>query len=309
MTFYPFPNDSSLITSDASLRRALNRHTKDTLLEYVEQWLQLPETYPITRTDEKLALGDEENEGNNYEENLRKSLWRPYAKLKHSGFKKQVIDRQHNGLNFLQVAQLDMKCLYIYIIITNSQGSISLNVLIYKMDTDYRDHSSTINWTAFKLCSEPNAIKKEFSSVQKFKTILSKQILTFFINASKFAIHVYVELQENNIWTRISIFDGIPINSLPPNSSIIYLVYFMKSEYIICGNIKPEHKKYFLQGISRTFGCEQIQELHLKGENVESLRELLLCSSSQESHNHPKLEVLRTLKKTTCHDFLYNDLR
>ncbi|CAG8547111.1 4722_t:CDS:2, partial [Ambispora leptoticha] len=121
-------------------------------------------------------------------------------------------------------------------------------------------HANQQKWTAFKLCFEhgfkhPGVEKKIYNRADKFQVALSKQISSFFRN------HVDAELHDNCLWARISLYDGIAINTLPPPSNIIYL------------------------GITKTFNCKEVEELDLKGKDIASLQELLLHQGSQGSYN------------------------
>lgn len=48
------------------------------------------------------------------------------------------------------------------------------------------------------------------------------------------------------IWVRISVHDGLAPNTLPLSSTIIYLIWFTNSEYLLSGTIKAEWKDFVL---------------------------------------------------------------
>src|SRR5436190_16523243 len=61
-------NDTTIITPNASLRRVINRHTKESLLSIIQKWLQDPITRPnIDDTSEDEQDFDDTNVQQNYE--------------------------------------------------------------------------------------------------------------------------------------------------------------------------------------------------------------------------------------------------
>ncbi|CAG8443753.1 23676_t:CDS:2 [Dentiscutata erythropus] len=73
-------NDYILFTPQPSLRRVINRHSKDSLLRIVKKWLEIPQLIP------KYQSSSEEN--NEYQQTR---LWQIYEKL--SGGKKKIVDK------------------------------------------------------------------------------------------------------------------------------------------------------------------------------------------------------------------------
>jgi len=59
--------------------------------------------------------------------------------------------------------------------------------------------------------------------------------------------HLYIESHENSWWIRISINDGVAPNVVPPTGNIVYLVYFVDSEYLLSTRVKSEFKAYIMQ--------------------------------------------------------------
>ncbi|RIA98692.1 centromere protein Chl4/mis15/CENP-N [Glomus cerebriforme] len=188
-----------------------------------------------------------------------KRLLYHYEKL---SSKKKIVDKVFledwkNGLNYKQVAQLDMKY--------------------------YHDHSSLKHWKALKLCWENGLKKKEYRRTSELNSSLSTQLSPFF------KTHLYIEGFEKNWWIRISIHDGVPPNVLPISANIIYVIYFTNSEHLLCSNIKREHKEFIMQGLLKTFMCDEIEEWDLKGKYVDSLEKLLLHRQSQGTYSRYRL--------------------
>ncbi|CAG8584963.1 5457_t:CDS:2 [Cetraspora pellucida] len=242
-------NDYTLFTLQPSLRRVINRHSKDSLLRIVKKWLEIPQLAPKYKSNSK--------EGEEYQQ--IKGLWQIYENI--SGNKKKIVDKIYlddwkNGLTYLQVAQLDMK--YIH------------------------DRPNLKQWNALKLCWDGD-LRKEFHNKEILRSTLSKHLSLFFAN------HLYVEGYDKNWWLRISIHDSVSQNSLPISTNIIYLIYFTNSEHLLCSNIKREHKEFILQGLLKTFACQQIEECNLKGKYVNSLEQLLLHQQSQGIYSRYRL--------------------
>ncbi|KAF0532165.1 centromere protein N-like [Gigaspora margarita] len=243
-------NDYALFTPQPSLRRVINRHSKDSLLKIVKKWLEIPQLIP------KYQSSSEENNENQQ----TKNLWQIYEKL--FGNKKKIVDKIYfddwkNGLTYLQVAQLDMKY--------------------------FHDRPNLKQWKALKLCWDDGELRKEFRNKEILRSTLSKHLSLFFAN------HLYIEIYDKNWWFRISIHDGVSQNSLPINTNIIYLIYFTNSEHLLCSNVKREHKEFILQGLLKTFACQQIEECDLKGKYVNSLEQLLLHQKSQGIYSQYRL--------------------
>ncbi|CAG8564114.1 21_t:CDS:2 [Funneliformis mosseae] len=250
-------NDKTIIAPNASLRRVINRHTKDSLLNVIHKWLQ----DPITRSKIIALYEDEEilNDTNDTNvQQLVKRLLFHYEKLSSSGSKKKIVDKifledWKDGLNYKQVAQLDMKY--------------------------YHDHSSLKHWKALKLCWEDGVTKEKR---------ISKDFRASFITLDT-TLAIFQSSFEKNWWIRISIHDGIPPNVLPISTNIIYAIYFTNSEHLLCSNIKREHKEFIMQGLLKTFVCNEIEEWDLKGKYVDSLEKLLLHRQSQGTYSRYRL--------------------
>jgi hypothetical protein len=76
-------NDKTIIAPNASLRRVINRHTKDSLLDIIRKWLQ----DSITRPKIEDTSEDEENFDNDQQVNR---LLRHYEK---NSSKKNIVDK------------------------------------------------------------------------------------------------------------------------------------------------------------------------------------------------------------------------
>ncbi|CAG8580480.1 2457_t:CDS:2 [Paraglomus brasilianum] len=232
----PKSNDKILLAPHPSLRLALNRHTKGSLLQLTERWLQSLKSEP-------------QDENKNIEE-----LVSSYKEFKKSGSKKKLIDKicdDLGGLTYLQLAQLDLKYC--------------------------REHSKNRQWSALKLCWENNTSRREIKAITKLRWQMSNNMSLFFKH------HLYIESHENSWWIRISINDGVAPNVVPPTGNIVYLVYFVDSEYLLSTRVKSEFKAYIMQALIKSFTCHEIEEWDLKGKYVDSLEQLLLHRESQGS--------------------------
>ncbi|CAB4406419.1 unnamed protein product [Rhizophagus irregularis] len=247
-------NDTTIIAPNASLRRVINRHTKDSLLDIIRKWLQDPMARPkIEDTSE-----DEENCDNTNGQQVKRLLHHyEIISSKKNMVDKIFLEDWKNGLNYKQIAQLDMKY--------------------------YHDHSSLKHWKALKLCWENGLRKKEYRKTSELNSSLLTQLSPFF------KTHLYIEEFEKNWWIRISIHDGVPPNTLPVSSNIIYVIYFTNSEHLLCSNIKREHKEFIMQGLLKTFVCNEIEECDLKGKYADSLEKLLLHRQSQGTYSRYRL--------------------
>lgn len=78
-------NDTTIIAPNASLRRVINRHTKDSLLDIIRKWLQ----DPIARTKIEDTSEDEENCDNTNGQQVKRLLHH-YEKI---SSKKNMVDK------------------------------------------------------------------------------------------------------------------------------------------------------------------------------------------------------------------------
>src|SRR6266516_600833 len=77
-------NDTTIIAPNASLRRVINRHTKDSLLNIIQKWLQDPIAHPKIEPSE-----DEENSDDTNGQQVKRLLYY-YEKL---SSKKKIVDK------------------------------------------------------------------------------------------------------------------------------------------------------------------------------------------------------------------------
>jgi len=113
--------DSTLFPDSPALRRIIGHHSKDALIDIVQEWLS---TYPISRVDieedELVQQMDLDDDGmvrstrswspSRYQKHVAKQ----YTALREKGQKKRVVDRMltiewNMGLNARQVAELDLR--------------------------------------------------------------------------------------------------------------------------------------------------------------------------------------------------------
>ncbi|KAL1916698.1 uncharacterized protein VTP21DRAFT_5402 [Calcarisporiella thermophila] len=242
--------DSTLYTPHPYLRRLLTRNTKENLLAIVKEWFAHDLTKP--RPPAEAEYDDDEEE----------TTWEDYELLE-SESRRKIVDRIYfrdwkDGLCYLQVAQLDLEY--------------------------YQTHSTIRTWKALKLCwlgvgdkREGPVQRKMHLNAEQFRLRMSKLLAPYFKH------HIYVKPHSptGTLWIRVSIHDGVPLNQIPPAACVLYLVWFVNSEYLLTGTVKTEYKDYVLQALLGVFECDRVDEWDLKGRNVSSLQELLLYRDSQ----------------------------
>jgi hypothetical protein len=121
---YPITMDSSLYPDSPALRRIINHHSKDALIDIVQEWLSI---YPISRVDVEDELDqhmdlDDDDDSDGMVRSTRswspskyeKHVARQYNAMREKGQKKRVVDRMltfewNLGLTARQVAELDLR--------------------------------------------------------------------------------------------------------------------------------------------------------------------------------------------------------
>ena len=119
---------ASVFPDSPALRRIINHHTKEALIDIVHEWLSL---YPITRVNDDLSEEDEDNypdfrmdlDGEETRPRATRTMTssqyhkyvaKQYDAMREKGQKKRVVDRMlafewNNGLDARQVAELDLR--------------------------------------------------------------------------------------------------------------------------------------------------------------------------------------------------------
>ncbi|KAF9122813.1 hypothetical protein BG015_005467 [Linnemannia schmuckeri] len=270
--------DGHLFPDSPSLRRTINRHTKEALIDTAIRWVTI---HAITRVQEDAS--DEEDYFDEFIMELderpsslrtmslakyKKHIIKRYELMrdKPSSNRKKVIDRMlavdwRTGLNSSQVAELDL--------------------------TYYSQHPNLKNWKALKLdygdSSGANTVQL---SPLKIEKSLSHHLDPYFKN------HIQTLQDGQMIWIRISIHDGLAPNVLPVSSTVVYLIWFTNSEYILTASIKKEWVEFIMEAIMRVFKAEELEEWPLTGNSPKSLSELLLQKDSQGAQSIYRLNQL-----------------
>ncbi|KAF9923338.1 hypothetical protein FBU30_006608 [Linnemannia zychae] len=268
--------DGHLFPDSPSLRRILNRHAKESLIDLAIRWVAI---HAITRVQQDADSDEDFNDEyimdlderpptlrtmtlTAYKEHVIKRY--EHLRDKSSANRKKVIDRilgvdWRNGLNSQQIADLDL--------------------------TYYLQHSNLKNWKALRL-NYGNAfgIDKVRIDPAKIEKTVSFHLNPYFKN------YVQTLQDDQMIWIRISIHDGLAPNVLPASSSVIYLIWFTDSEYLLTANIKKEWTDFIMEAILRLFKAEEIKEWPLTGNSPRSLSELLLQKDSQGAQSIYRLD-------------------
>ncbi|KAF9426786.1 hypothetical protein BGZ94_006010 [Podila epigama] len=253
--------EPTLYRDTPALRRILNRHSKDALITIALGWIG---KYTFTRPHAHEGDMSTDEEAVNSACYIKRAK-EAYLAMRETGVKKRVADRilgfdWSNGLTARQVADLD---------------------LAY-----YQENAHLKTWRALKLLS----VDPELSQTQLSPALIEKR-LAFHI-APYFNHHVQASRVKDMIWIRLSIHDGLAPNTLPPSQTVVYLIWFTNSEYLLSGVIKSEWKEFILAAIMRLFRASEIQEWPLSGRSPSSLAELLLYKESQGALSRYRLNQL-----------------
>ncbi|KAF9195624.1 hypothetical protein BGZ50_004022 [Haplosporangium sp. Z 11] len=283
--------DTTLFPDSLLLRRIINRHTKESLIDIAIRWIAL---YTITRAHENESESD-----NDFDmdldhpdapvstRNMTLAIYQGHVKkqyeaMREKGNKKRVVNRilgvdWRNGLSARQVAELDL--LYY------SKNPDLKSWKTLKMD--YDDQTTQIN-----IHVDPAKIERT----------LSHYLAPYFVH------HVQILRDKEMIWIRISIHDGQAADILPPPTTIVYLIWFTNSEYLLSGMIKAEWRDFIMEALLRLFKASEVKEWPLSGRSPKSLAELLLLKESQGALSRYRLNQLddnplsNTLKKRKTED-------
>ncbi|KAF8951271.1 hypothetical protein BGZ52_012727 [Haplosporangium bisporale] len=171
-----------------------------------------------------------------------------YQAMREKSTKKRVADRilgidWNLGLAARQVADLDL--------------------------TFYQDHAHLKTWKVFRLDYKDQGLPKEPLDASQIENTLAHHLSPYFNN------HVQAKQDEELIWIRISVNDGLAPNTLPASSTVIYFIWFTNSEYLLSGTIKAEWRDFILAAILRLFRASEAEEWPLSGKSPSSLAELL----------------------------------
>ncbi|KAG0089308.1 hypothetical protein BGZ93_005470 [Podila epicladia] len=159
----------------------------------------------------------------------------------------------------------------------------------------YQEHAHLKTWKVLRLDSKDQGLPKEPLDASHIEKTLTHHLSPYFNN------HVQAKQDKEMIWIRISLHDGLAPNTLPLSSTIIYLIWFTNSEYLLSGTIKAEWKDFILAAILRLFRASEAEEWPLSGKSPLSLAELLLTKESQGAHSRYRLNQLdeNPLSQTT----------
>ncbi|KAF9903130.1 hypothetical protein EC991_004156 [Linnemannia zychae] len=267
--------EGNLFPDSISLRRILNRHTKESLIDRAIHWITI---HAITRVQQDADDSEDYHDEFIMELDERPSDLRtmPLASYKKhvikryelmrtskSANRKKVVDRMltvdwRTGLNSQQVAELD---------------------LAY-----YSQYPNLKTWKALKMDYDDN--KTLQLDPPKIEKVLSHHLDPYFKN------HIQTLQEGEMIWIRISILDGLAPSVLPPSPSIVYLIWFTNSEYLLTVTIKKEWSDFIMEAVMRLFRAKEIEEWPLTGNSPNSLSELLLRKDSQGAQSIYRLNQL-----------------
>ncbi|KAG0343058.1 hypothetical protein BG000_009377 [Podila horticola] len=104
----------------------------------------------------------------------------------------------------------------------------------------YQEHAHLKTWKALRLDYKDQGLPKEPVDASHIEKTLTHHLSPYFNN------HVQAKQDKEMIWVRISVHDGLAPNTLPLSSTIIYLIWFTNSEYLLSGTIKAEWKDFVL---------------------------------------------------------------
>ncbi|KAG0231758.1 hypothetical protein BGW41_002110 [Actinomortierella wolfii] len=243
--------DSTRFTDSPGLRRVINRHTKEDLIEFAIEWSS---TGPIARPEETDTVGATPLATLSDAE-YKKHVQQVYRDFGEKANKKTVVDRilgvdWPNGLTNHQIAELD---------------------LCY-----YKKHAESRNWKALKLSYGENRNEPKVQvNPAKIQRVISHYLTPYFRH------HVAASYDNDMIWIRISILDGLAPNTLPQSSAIAYFIWLSNSDFLLHAGVKAEWREYIFEAFTRLFKAEKIEEWPLSGKIPSSLAELLLHRESQ----------------------------
>ncbi|KAG0371861.1 hypothetical protein BGX24_001068 [Mortierella sp. AD032] len=270
--------DTHLFPDSLTLRRITNRHTKESLIDRAIHWITI---HAITRVQEDADDSEDYHdefimELDERPSNLRTMSLSSYKKhvvkryelmrTSRSANRKKVVDRMltvdwRTGLNSRQVAELD---------------------LAY-----YSQHPNLKTWKALKLDYGDSfgidTLQLDSPTIEK---VLSHHLNPYFKN------HIQTLQEGQMIWIRISIHDGLAPNVLPASPSVVYLIWFTNSEYLLTVHIKKEWVDFIMEAVMRLFRAEEVEEWPLTGNSPKSLSELLLQKDSQGAQSIYRLNQL-----------------
>ncbi|KAG0212092.1 hypothetical protein BGX28_006853 [Mortierella sp. GBA30] len=267
--------DTVLFPDTPALRRVLSHHTKDELITFAVQWTSF---HNLTRHDQN------EFEDENYlefmididdrpattrqlsEAEYQKHVAQRYEAMREKATKKTVVERilgfdWSAGLSSRQIADLDLQY--------------------------YSRNPNLKNWKALKLeYGDQDGTLKVQVNPSKIERTLSYYLGPYFKN------HVQMLQDKGMAWIRICVHDGLAPNVLPIPASIVYLIWFTNSEYLLSTTVKAEWKDFIMEALLRLFKANEVEEWPLSGKSPESLAALLLQKESQGALSRYRLNQL-----------------
>ncbi|KAG0326172.1 hypothetical protein BGZ99_009969 [Dissophora globulifera] len=264
-----------------ALRRIVNHHSKDALIDIALRWLDI---YDITRVGGIAADNEDDSDDDQFNdymldnedwqasvrrmtpEQYKAHVAKRYEDMREKASKRRVVDRMLNvdwsrGLNARQIAELDL--------------------------TYYSEQPSLKNWRAMKLIfGEEGAQDRTKIDPQKIRKTLSHFLSPFIKH------HAQVLQKQNMVWIRISVHDGLAPHVLPTSMNVVYFIWFKDSEYLLGSQMKVEWRDFILEALLRLFKAVEMEDWPLTGKSPTSLSELLLNKDSQGSHSRYRLHQL-----------------
>ncbi|EDO46393.1 predicted protein [Nematostella vectensis] len=163
------------------------------------------------------------------------------------------------------------------------------------LDMTYlQKNSSTKSWDVLRLTGYDVANCKESADPSVFEHKLKTQLGLFF-NMS-----LCVELWKGAVWVRLAIHDKKKPLSPESSTSVVYMVHFPHSPYIITTNIRAGHKAFLFQGLANALRGETIQRVGLSGKDIWSLSDMVLYQRSQGSFSQYRLNRVDVNPLVTC---------
>ncbi|KAF9166550.1 hypothetical protein DFQ26_007622 [Actinomortierella ambigua] len=231
--------DSSRFIDSPGLRRIINRHSKEDLIDIAITWSS---TEPIARPEVADTVDATRSQAALSDSEYKKHVQQVYRDFGDKANKKKVIDRM------LGVDWIDG--------LTNDQ--------VAELDLAYKEPKVNVN---------PVKIQKA----------LSHHLAPYFRH------HVGASYDNDKIWIRISVLDGLAPNTMPQPSTIAYFIWFCSSDYLLHAGVKAEWREFILEAFVRLFKAAKIEEWPLTGKSPTSLAELLLNRDSQGQFSRYRL--------------------
>ncbi|KAF9963618.1 hypothetical protein BGZ70_007297 [Mortierella alpina] len=267
--------DTNLFPDTPALRRVLSHHSREDLLNLAIQWTS---RHSIIRHDESeyadenylefmIDLDDRpETTRHLTSQEYQKHVAERYEAMREKATKKSIVERilgfdWSTGLSSSQIAELDLQY--------------------------YSRNPNLKTWRALKLdYGEQDVVVQSNVGPSKIEKTLAHYLGPYFKH------HIQTLQDKDMIWIRICIHDGLAPNVLPVPASVVYLIWFTNSEYLLSSTIKAEWRDFIMEALLRLFKASEVVEWPLTGKSPTSLAALLLQKESQGAFSRYRLNQL-----------------